>query len=233
MHPRSLARPAAAFIYMAFAVIAPGFLRAEVTLAWDPDSDPAVVGYRLHSGTTSGVYTQTMEAGNATSILVSNLVAGQTYYFAVTAYNSSAVESAFSNQVSYTAPGSSPTPTPTPSPTAGPSPTPTPTSSPSATPTPTPVPTPSLTPTPTPSPTPSPSISPSPSVTPSPTPTPGTGVARMISPVPGSTFTSSTVTFTWTRGGASNYGLFVGSAPFSTNYYGSIFIRALSCTATN
>src|SRR6266404_1267405 len=113
-----------------------------VTLAWDPDSDPNVVGYRLHSGTTSGVYTQTTEVGNATAASVSNLVNGNTYFFVVTGYNAAAVESAPSNEVSYIAPTSTPTPTPSPTPTPTPTPTPAPTSTPSPTPSPTPTPTP-------------------------------------------------------------------------------------------
>src|SRR6266478_6225161 len=118
-----------------------------VTLAWDPDSDPNVVGYRLHSGTTSGVYTQTTEVGNVTAASVSNLASGNTYFFVVTAYNAAAVESAPSNEVSYIAPTSTPTPTPTPTP--KPTPTPSPTPTPTATPTPTPTPSPTPTPTPT------------------------------------------------------------------------------------
>src|SRR6266478_7015815 len=74
---------------------------ADVTLAWDADSDPNVVGYRLHSGTTSGVYTQTTEVGNVTAASVSNLVNGNTYFFVVTAYDANAIESAPSNEVSY------------------------------------------------------------------------------------------------------------------------------------
>jgi len=77
---------------------------AGVTLAWDPASSPNIAGYRLHSGTTSGVYSQTIELGNATSTLVSNLVTGKTYFFVVTAYNTMGVESAPSNEVSYLAP---------------------------------------------------------------------------------------------------------------------------------
>src|SRR6266849_4550305 len=72
-----------------------------VTLAWD--ADPNVVGYRLYSGTTSGVYTQTTEVGNVVAASVSNLANGNTYFFVVTAYNASAVESAPSNEVSYIA----------------------------------------------------------------------------------------------------------------------------------
>jgi len=103
---------------------------ADVTLAWDADSDPNVVGYRLHSGITSGVYTQTTEVGSALAVSVSNLVNGNTYFFVVTAYNAAAVESAPSNEVSYTASTSTPTPPPTPTPSPAPTSTPTPTPTP-------------------------------------------------------------------------------------------------------
>jgi hypothetical protein len=44
----------------------------------------------------------------------------------------------------------------------------------------------------------------------------------MISPAPGSTLTSSTVTFTWTAGNANYYLLAVGSSPsgFDINFSG-------------
>jgi Fibronectin type III domain len=74
-----------------------------VTLTWDPNSIPNLAGYRLYSGTTPGVFTQRIEVGNSTTISVSNLTEGQTYFFAVTAYNTSGAESPPSN-ISYTAP---------------------------------------------------------------------------------------------------------------------------------
>src|SRR5437868_1236798 len=80
-----------------------------VTLAWNPNSDPAVSGYKVSYGEASGNYTQALDLGNATSATVSALVQGHTYYFAVSAYNASAVESDFSNEVKYTVPvGNSP-----------------------------------------------------------------------------------------------------------------------------
>src|SRR5580693_8531730 len=82
-----------------------------VSLAWNADTDPSVVGYDVNYGTSSGTYTQTLNAGNSTSATVPSLTAGQTYYFVVTAHNSSAQNSAASNQVSFAA---SATPTPTP-----------------------------------------------------------------------------------------------------------------------
>ena len=77
-----------------------------VTLAWDPNPDPTIAGYRLYSGTGSRIYTQQLEVGNMTTTLVSNLADGRTYFFAVTAYNTAGAESIPSNEVSYTAPGS-------------------------------------------------------------------------------------------------------------------------------
>ena len=94
-------------------------LASDVTLAWDPDPSPSIVGYRLHSGTSSRVYTQVTELGNATSTLVSNLTDGKTYFFVVTAYNNGSVESSPSNEISYTS-GVASTPTPTPTATATP-----------------------------------------------------------------------------------------------------------------
>src|SRR3981189_2833321 len=83
-----------------------------ITLAWDPNTAPDIAGYRLYNGTASGVYTKVTEVGNATTAAGPNLVAGTTYFFAVTAYNTAGLESAPSNQISYTVPLSSPTPTP-------------------------------------------------------------------------------------------------------------------------
>jgi|GEM_PF-7090874 len=74
-----------------------------VTLTWDPYSIPNLAGYRLYSGTTPGVFTQRIEVGNSTTISVSDLTEGQTYFFAVTAYNTSGAESPPSN-ISYTVP---------------------------------------------------------------------------------------------------------------------------------
>jgi hypothetical protein len=78
-----------------------------VTLAWRPSPDPAVVGYDIYQGTTSSVYTSTLDAGDATNITISGLVAGTTYYFAATTYDSTGMISPFSNEVSYSVPTNS------------------------------------------------------------------------------------------------------------------------------
>ena len=71
-----------------------------VTLAWDPSPDPTVVGYRVYYGSSSRSYTQSIDAGSATTATVSNLTAGE-YFFVVTAYNSDGVESAPSTVLTF------------------------------------------------------------------------------------------------------------------------------------
>ena len=73
-----------------------------VTLAWNASSDSSIAGYKLRYGTTSGALNQVVDAGKMTTKTVSNLNDGTTYFFTVTAYNTAGIESAPSNQVSYT-----------------------------------------------------------------------------------------------------------------------------------
>lgn len=88
-----------------------------MTLAWDPNPAPDIVGYRLYCGTSSRVYSQRIEVGNVSSASVSRLQAGKRYFFAATDYNRAGQESAYSNEVSFAVPAATPTPTPAPSPT--------------------------------------------------------------------------------------------------------------------
>jgi hypothetical protein len=76
-------------------------LAGQANLAWDPpDISTDVTGYMIHYGRTSGAYSQAIDVGNTTSYTVSNLIDGQTYYFAVAAYNAVGYESVYSNEVS-------------------------------------------------------------------------------------------------------------------------------------
>ena len=91
-------------IFVVLCNLAEAHAAQSLSLAWDRSADPSVSGYRLHCGTHSGVYTQTIEIGNATATLISNLVEGATYFFAVTAYRTASLESSLSNEVSYRVP---------------------------------------------------------------------------------------------------------------------------------
>jgi hypothetical protein len=101
-----------------------------------------------------------------------------------------------------------------------------PTPTPTATPTPTSTPTPTATPTPTP--TPIPTATPTGTPTPTPTATPTTGPAVMLSPLLGSTFSSSTVTFNWSAGSATAYVLLTGSSLHGGDIYNSGIVHTLS-----
>ena len=77
------------------------------TLSWTPpttnvDSTPLtdLAGFKVYYGTSSGYYTQSIDINNAaaTTYQVNNLTDGTTYYFSVTAYDTSNNESSFSNE---------------------------------------------------------------------------------------------------------------------------------------
>lgn len=83
---------------------------SSLTLAWVPptqnnDGSPItnLAGYKIHYGTNSSEYTQTIALQNAglTRYVVDNLSSG-TYYFAITAYNAQGMESALSGEIATT-----------------------------------------------------------------------------------------------------------------------------------
>lgn len=71
-----------------------------VTLAWDANAEADLAGYVVSWGTTPGSYTQSRDVGNVVTTAVPNLVTGTRYYFAVQAYNTSGLTSAYSSEVS-------------------------------------------------------------------------------------------------------------------------------------
>ncbi|HWX21960.1 MAG TPA: fibronectin type III domain-containing protein [Candidatus Binatia bacterium] len=107
------------FALAGLAALAPSLAMAvslpptSVPLAWDASTDPTVVGYHLYYGVVSGTYTNMIDTGPATSWIVTNLVQGTTYYFAVTSYNAAGLESPYSGEVSYTIPAAPPALPPT------------------------------------------------------------------------------------------------------------------------
>jgi hypothetical protein len=83
-------------------ILAASLARAgDVTLAWDPNPEQDLAGYKLYYGNASRSYSQALALGNVTTYTVTGLASG-TYYFAVTAYNVAQLESGFSNEVSKT-----------------------------------------------------------------------------------------------------------------------------------
>jgi len=70
-----------------------------INVAWNPNTEPDLGGYKLYYGTTSGNYTTTIIVGNDTSYPISNLTNGTPYYIAVSAHNTSGVESPKSGEI--------------------------------------------------------------------------------------------------------------------------------------
>jgi hypothetical protein len=83
-----------------FRVPVPG---QSVSLSWDASVSPEVAGYNLYQGSASFVYTNETDVGTNLSWTVP-IPAGATWYWIVTAYDGSGVESVPSNEVSYSAP---------------------------------------------------------------------------------------------------------------------------------
>ena len=79
-----------------------------VSLAWDVpttynDGTPAtgMVGFKIYYGTSSRMYTHIIDVKNMSSHTINSLFHG-TYYFAITAYDSSGIESDYSTELSKT-----------------------------------------------------------------------------------------------------------------------------------
>jgi hypothetical protein len=83
---------------------------AEVRLAWDPNTEPQLAGYKVYYKTgSSGPPYDGMDAsqgdspvdvGNVTEFTLQDLDNGVIYFFAVTAYDTEGYETGYSNEVS-------------------------------------------------------------------------------------------------------------------------------------
>ena len=68
-----------------------------LTFAWDANSEPDVIGYRLHFGSESGDYGRAVNCGNVTQFSL-ELEEGERFVV-VTAYNAAGLESPPSNEL--------------------------------------------------------------------------------------------------------------------------------------
>lgn len=112
---------ACAFVFIYLLCISAAFA-GSTTLSWYPptvneDGTPLtdLAGYKIYYGTVSRSYSKSIDVGNNTTKTVSGLSEGATYYFAVTAYNTSHKESKYSNEIGRTITGPNPPQPPPPS----------------------------------------------------------------------------------------------------------------------
>jgi fibronectin type 3 domain-containing protein len=111
------------FIVVLVMWISVTFANAEsIGLVWDANTEGDLAGYKLYYGTSTGSYQPPIDVGNVTTYEVTELATNTTYYFALTAYDTSDNESEKSDEVSgvaqipvtttTTAPDLEPPPTP-------------------------------------------------------------------------------------------------------------------------
>src|SRR5881394_754983 len=75
-----------------------------VSLAWDASSSTDVAGYVVHYGGASRAYANSLDVGDTTVATVHGLSEGNTYYFAVSAYDAGGLSSVPSDEVRYEVP---------------------------------------------------------------------------------------------------------------------------------
>ena len=87
-----------------FALFPSRLVASALTLAWDPNTEDDLAGYKVYYGTRSRDYDYVIDVGNVTQYTVTSLESEKRYYFAVTAYDTSENESSFSEEVTGEAP---------------------------------------------------------------------------------------------------------------------------------
>ncbi len=91
--------PLSAFLLL---VLIPATALADtVTLAWLCNTEPDLAGYKVYYGAASRHYATVIDVHKVTTYSVTGLGPG-TWYFSVTAYNTSGAESSYSSEVSTT-----------------------------------------------------------------------------------------------------------------------------------
>ncbi len=107
---RSAARLVARMIGLAtaFLLVSSAARAGTATLSWNPNPESNITGYVVLYGTQPGVHPFSQPVGNVTSATLTNLAAGQTYYFVVQAVNAAGLAGPVSQEVSATIDQTSP-----------------------------------------------------------------------------------------------------------------------------
>ncbi|MDT8271788.1 MAG: fibronectin type III domain-containing protein [Desulfomonilia bacterium] len=91
--------------FAALLCILPGIVFAAVVrISWNDNTESNLAGYKVYCGTASGSYGSVLNVGRNNRVDISGCQEEQAYYFVVTAYNTSRLESGFSQEASITIP---------------------------------------------------------------------------------------------------------------------------------
>lgn len=74
-----------------------------VSLAWSPNTEANLAGYKIHFGTVSGNYSEVYDVGPVTSAGLPPMILGATYYVALSAYDTESREGPLSAELVITA----------------------------------------------------------------------------------------------------------------------------------
>lgn len=95
------------FTILAILAIAGIAQAATINVSWNPNTEPDLAGYRLYVGEVSGQYGEPIDVGNVTGhVMEITPQYGATYYFALTAYDTSGNESGYSDEATCFVPDS-------------------------------------------------------------------------------------------------------------------------------
>ena len=86
-------------LLISFLILLPSAEAAYLDLAWDPNEEADVAGYKVYYGTSSGDYTNSVDVGNRTNYRLDDLIDDVIYHIALTAYDRAGNESGFSGEV--------------------------------------------------------------------------------------------------------------------------------------
>ncbi len=90
-----------AFAFVLALPAASGETLGRARFSWEAVANPVVIGYKVHWGTQSGVYTQSLDAGNVTEVIIEAFSQSVEYFVAVTSYSDSGEESDYSTELSF------------------------------------------------------------------------------------------------------------------------------------
>jgi hypothetical protein len=99
-----------ALLIVAFACPA----QSNLILAWNALTNSPIAGYRVYQGPASRSYTISTNVGKTIQTTIPGLTAGVTYYYAVTGYTATGLETDYSAETSYTVPLTTNPPVPIP-----------------------------------------------------------------------------------------------------------------------
>ena len=90
-----------AFAFMLALPAACGGSLGRARFSWEAVANPVVIGYKVHWGTASGVYTHSLDAGNVTEVIIEAFSQSVEYFAAITAYSDTGEESDYSTELSF------------------------------------------------------------------------------------------------------------------------------------